>query len=357
MTDTDLATLRAACTRSLCWHGRTTAADWLDTVPRDTSLDIYGSGGVVADLEAEVARLLGKPAAVFFPSGTMAQQSVLRVHADRRTARTVAWHPACHLDQHEGRAYQRLHQIVGRPVGDANRLITFEDLTAVAEPLAALLVELPQRDLGGQQPPWADLVEQLAWARERGAAVHLDGARLWESAVGYGRPLPEVAALFDSIYVSFYKGIGALPGCALAGEADVMAEAREWRGRLGGSLYGMWPAAASALWCLERRLPRMPAYLEHTRAIADAVRDLDGVSVVPDPPHTSMLNVYLRTTADGLTRAARRVAEEKGIWTWGRFGSTGDPAVQHVELAVGDATLELDPAEVRDVLAALVSVE
>lgn len=121
---------------------------------------------------------------------------------------------------------------------------------------AALVVELPQRGLGGQLPPWD---AQVAWARERGAAAHLDGACLWEAAAGYGRTLAEVAALFDTTNVSFYKGLGALPGCCLAGPADVVAEVREWRQRMGGTLFGLWPGAASALSCLRRRLPLMPA--------------------------------------------------------------------------------------------------
>ena len=93
-------------------------ADLLATVPADTVPDRYGEGGVVADLEARIAALLGKPAAVFLPSGTMAQQAVLRVHADQRQRRTVLFHPCCHIDVHEGRGYQRLHQLTGRPVGD-----------------------------------------------------------------------------------------------------------------------------------------------------------------------------------------------------------------------------------------------
>ena len=165
----------------------------------------------------------------------MAQQSVLRVHADRRQRRTVVFHPMCHLDRHEGQAYQRLHGLSGRPAADLNRLVTIEDLTAIGELPAALLIELPQRDLGGQQPAWEDLQAQVGWAHDRGAAAHLDGARLWESAAGYGRPPAEIAALFDTVYVSFYKGIGALAGCCVAGPADILAEVREWRRRMGGA--------------------------------------------------------------------------------------------------------------------------
>src|SRR5215472_876993 len=165
--DDELDLLRSRCTSFLNGHGPQDAARLLATIPADTDLDRYGDGGIVAVLENEVAGLLGKPAAVFLPSGTMAQQSVLRVHADRVGGRTIGFHPACHVDRHEGRGYERLHALVGRPIGDPNRLLTLNDLQAVAEPLAALLLELPQRDLGGQQPAWEELQAQVAWARRR----------------------------------------------------------------------------------------------------------------------------------------------------------------------------------------------
>ncbi len=351
--DAELERLRDGCNRALTGHGPQRAADLLATIAPDTRLDRYGEGGVVAELEAEVAGLLGRPAAVYLPSGTMAQQAVLRVHAEARGRRTVVFHPECHLEQHEGRGLQRLHGLVGRPVGDRYRLLTAADLAEVAEPPAALVVELPQRDLGGRLPAWDDLLAQVAWARGRGAATHLDGARIWEAAVGYGRPPAELAALFDTTYVSFYKGIGALAGCCVAGEADVVAQVREWRGRLGGTLFGMWPGAASALTCLRRRLPLMPAYLARAQQVAAAVRDLPGVTVVPDPPETPMLHLLLRTTAEHVEAGVRALAAD-GLWTWERAVPTGDPAVQRVELPVGDATLALGLDEVCAALVRLV---
>jgi threonine aldolase len=348
----DLAALRNSCDRALTGHGPVRAADLLATIPSDTAVDRYGDGGIVAELEAEVAELLGKPAAVYLPSGTMAQQSVLRVHAGRRSRRTVVFHPECHLAQHEEQALERLHGLLGRPVGNRTRLVTLGDLQTVAEPPAALLLELPQRDLGGQLPAWDDLVAQTAWARDRGAAAHLDGARVWEASAGYGRPPGEIAALFDTVYVSFYKGIGALAGCCLAGPVDVLAEVREWRRRMGGTLFGLWPGAASALTCLRRRLPLMPAYLDRAREIAGAVRDLPGVTVVPDPPQTPMLHLLLRTGADQFAAAARSLAEQ-GLWTWERAMPTGDPGAVRVELSVGDATMALTLPEIRAAIGSL----
>ncbi|SHN81362.1 Beta-eliminating lyase [Geodermatophilus obscurus] len=127
--DDDLVALRASCDRFLSSHGER-AGDLLATVPADTALDRYGEGGVVADLEAEVAGVLGLPAAVYLPSGVMAQQAVLRVHADRRGRRTVLPHPESHLARHEEQAPERLH---GLSVGDATMALRDDEVrTAVA---------------------------------------------------------------------------------------------------------------------------------------------------------------------------------------------------------------------------------
>jgi threonine aldolase len=350
--DDDLEALRASCDRSLTGHGPVRARDLLATIPPETEVDRYGDGGVVAALEADVAELVGMPAAVYLPSGTMAQQAVLRVHAERRGRRTVLYHPMCHLDRHEGRALERLHGLVGRPVGADARLVTLEDLQAVAEPPAALVLELPQRDLGGQLPTWEDLQAQVGWARERGAAAHLDGARLWEASAGYGRSPAEVAALFDTAYVSFYKGIGALAGCCLAGPADVVAEVREWRRRMGGTLFGLWPGAASALALLQPRLARMPDYLVHARAIAEALRGVDGVTVVPDPPQTPMLHLLLATSPEAFRQRALDHARE-GLWTWAQAMPGLDPRTCRVELSVGEATCAMSPQEVAEVVSGM----
>jgi len=353
LTDDEAKALRESCTRWLAGHGVETAEQMLAGIPAGTVIDRYGDGGVVADLEAEITQLLGKEAAVFLPSGTMAQQIALRVHADRRGRNTVLYHPMCHLRHHEGQALERVQRLIGRPVGDATRLLTLDDLRTVAEPPAALLIELPQRDLGGQQPDLEDLKAQLAWARDRGAATHLDGARLWESSAGYDRSPADVAAEFDTVYVSFYKGIGALAGCCVAGPAEIVNEVREWRRRMGGTLFGLWPNAASALALLRQRLPKMPHYLEHARAIAAALGELPEVTVVPDPPQTPMMHLLLRVTADVIDDGVRRLANDERLWAM-RTVPTDDPTVQRAELSVGDATCMLTPAEVADIVASLV---
>lgn len=342
--------LREGCDRSISGHGLRTPADTLAelaTLPlEDLSTDIYGEGGSVTALENEVRELLDLPAAVFMPSGTMIQMTALRIHADRRNSRVVAFHPTCHLELHEDKAYQRLHGLIGLTVGDRNSLITLADLEAIHEPIAALLLELPQREIGGQLPAWKDLKAQVGWAKDHGAAVHLDGARLWECGPFYGRTLSEIAGLFDTIYVSFYKGLGGVAGGMLLGPEDVIAEAREWRHRHGGTLFNLWPYAAIALAGLRIRLPRMGAAYKHARAIAAELTMIDGLMVTPDPPQTPMMHISLRTTAEGFLAGVRRLATEEKLWAWGGSSPSDVPGYRQVELYVGDATLELKPREI-----------
>jgi len=353
--DAELAELRAGSIRFLNGHGIGSATELLGTIPGDVEMDRYGTGGVVAELEAEVAALLGKAAALFLPSGTMAQQATLRVHADRSGRRSIVFHPACHLDWREGRGYQRLHHLVGVAAGELGAPMTRSTLDQIHERPAALLIELPQRDLGGTLPAWDDLVAQVEWARRRGAAVHMDGARLWEASAGYRRPPAEIAALFDTVYVSFYKGLGGLAGCCVAGAADVIAEVSEWRIRHGGRMYAMWPYAACALTVLRARLPLMPKYFDHALAIATALGGLGGVEVLPNPPQSPMMHLQLAVTSADLERRAVGIATHDRIWTFPRPYTTVSPGLQRVELSVGDATMDFAPTEVRDLIAALLS--
>ncbi|MGC8486959.1 MAG: threonine aldolase family protein [Clostridia bacterium] len=344
--DHDIDHVREACTRFLPGHGNRTTQDMLATIPADAVQDRYGQGGVVAELERETARLLGKEAALFLPSGTMAQQITLRVHADRRGRRGVVFHPWSHLDWHEGRGYERLHDLHGIPAGPLGELLSLRALQGVHESPAALLIELPQRDLGGQLPSWDDLCAQTDWARSRGAAVHMDGARLWEATPYYERTPAEVAALFDTVYVSFYKGLGGITGCCLAGPKDLLEEVGEWRARHGGRLYGLWPYAASALTCLRERLPKMPVYYEHARAIARALQGIPGLRVMPDPPQAPMMHVQLDATPEDLLERGLEIARRDKVWTFVRPFAVDSPHQLRVEFSVGDATLGFTPGEV-----------
>lgn len=344
-----------SCERFLNGHGPRVARNLLATIPEETEVDYYGVGGAVTALEAKVAALLNKPAALFLPSGTMAQQIVLRVHGERRGTKSVAFHPACHLDSHEERGYQLLHGLFAIPVGPRNLPLTAASLSLVHEPVGSLLIELPQRDLGGTLPTWRELNAQVAWARERGTAAHLDGARLWESTSYYKKSPAEIAELFDSVYVSFYKGLGGITGCCVAGDQDLLDEVSVWRTRHGGRLFGMWPYAASALSVLETRLPRMGKYYRHAVAISKALADLPSVEVLPLPVQSSMMHLRLSITPEELRERAIDMARRKKIWTFARPFVAEGGSLQRIEFTVGDGTLDFTPDEVRDLIEQLAS--
>ena len=304
--------------------------------------DGYGRGEVIADFEKEIAVLLGKEAAVFMPSGTMCQQIALRIYADRKNCRNVAFHPTCHLEIHEEKAYQMLHNLHGVLVGNPNQLITQRDLEGVREPLAALLLELPQREIGGQLPMWDELTAQIEWAKSQGIATHLDGARLWESQPFYGRSYAEIASLFDTVYVSFYKALEGIAGAILTGPEDIIREARLWQRRHGGNLIALYPYVLSAKWGMERHLPRMAEYCRKAIEVADALRTIKGVFLLPDPPQTNMMHVYLPGVPEKLAAAALEVSKETDTNLLFHYGITALPGYSRFELSIGEAALEVD---------------
>jgi threonine aldolase len=172
--------------------------------------DLYGNGPVGA-LEKRVATLLGEPAAVFFPTGTMAQQVALRCWAERSGNWAVAMHPLSHLQVHERQAYATVTGLRAIWPTRQPRQPTAAEIRDLDEPFGSLLLELPLRDAGYLLPTWDELVELVTVARERGARVHLDGARLWESVPYLAHELPQIAELADSVYVSFYKTRAVCP--------------------------------------------------------------------------------------------------------------------------------------------------
>jgi threonine aldolase len=251
------------------------------------------------------------------------------------------------VDVHEERGYEALHGLRGVLVGNRDRLITTADVEAVREPFAALLLELPQRDLGGQLPPWDELVATCDAARGRGAALHLDGARLWQCPPFYGRPLGEIAGLFDTVYVSFYKDLGAPAGCALAGPSEFIDGVRVWQVRHGGRMFSVYPFLLAAERGLAEVLPRMASYVELTRAVGAMLASLDGLSVVPDPPQTAMLHVLARRPLEALREATLDLSEESGVWFAGEWRETADPATQRLELSLGEASFAVPLDEAR----------
>ena len=313
--------------------------------------DFYGERGAVQRLEEELTALFGVEAAAFFPSGVMAQQVALRVHTDRAGSRRVAMPDLSHLLLHEEDGPRVLHGLEISYLTRGFETPAARHLAAIPGRIGAVLVELPLREAGCLLPTWDDLVALSEACRARGAALHADGARIWESQPWFGPPLPEVAALADSMYVSFYKGLGGLAGAALLGPADFVAEARLWRRRLGGTIYRMTAEAVSALAGLRDRLPIMAETVAWARAFAAELPSY--VTVHPGVPHTSQFLLYAAGDADTVNERVLALVEKRriGLPAW---RAAQEPGRISTEIAVSGAALGLSPAEMAAVVGSVV---
>jgi threonine aldolase len=312
--------------------------------------DVYGSGALIEQFERKIAALLGFEAAVFCISGTMAQVTALRLACEDRASRLVALHPTSHIIVHEKSNYQLLGHFHALQAGDRHRVWSVDDLAAIPDKLGAVAMEVPMREIGGQNPPWDELEAIKAHCRERGAHLHMDGARLWEAAAGYGRAPHAVAAGFDSAYVSLYKGIGGLGGSLLAGSAAFVARAAEWFRREGGNVIHRSPYVVSAAMQFDQRLAAFPAYFARTQWLYDELRAHPLITPNPARPHANMLHLHLPVSRQRALAIRNQLAEQHGIWLFGRASHAALPAASVVELYVGDNLLDLPDQTVREAL-------
>ncbi|MTV40880.1 threonine aldolase family protein [Duganella radicis] len=353
MTD---AELKQSCRQHLPGHRALTPAelfaamgDWCQA--RDIAHDVYGSGALIQEFEQKIARLLGFDAAVFCITGTMTQATALRIACAERGSKLVALHPTSHILKHERGNHQLFDHFHALQIGDPHRPWTLSELQAIPDKLGAVSLELPAREIGGQCPEWEDLCAIKAYAREQGIHLHMDGARLWETAAAYGRPVGEIAAGFDSVYVSLYKGIGGMGGAMLAGSASFVAKAQEWFRRQGGNLYQRTPYVVAAAMQFDARLAAMPDYFKRTQWLYEALRDFPLLTPNPAAPHANMLHLHLPVSRERALEIRNRFAEEHSVWLFNGANHAALPGRCSAELYIGDNLMHLPDQRVREILA------
>ena len=314
-------------------------ANWMSELEYD--IDYYGTGKLIADFEAKVATLLGKPASVFMPSGTMASQIALRIWADRSHNADFGLHRTAHMELHEELGYKKLHGLRGHFLGDPDTPIMAKDFKRLDKPLSSIVIELPMREIGGVLPPWGDLQQLNDIAAGRSTRLHMDGARLWEARSFYSdKSYAEIAALFDSVYVSFYKGIGGISGAMLLGDKKFIAEARTWLRRHGGSLHQQYPTVASIAMRFDQRLARMPDYFQRALEFAKAIDALPGVTVTPAVPQTNIMHLHFSVPVQKWEAARDHMAAGERIWL-GAPRTIADKTITEVEVYVGEGLMDM----------------
>ena len=271
--------------------------------------DVLDGDPTVRRLEERVASLLGKDRAFFFPSGTMANQAGLWLLATRGTE--VLLDAGAHIVHYEVAGAAALVGVQVRlvsgdgPVMDAAALERAIRPASPHVPRPSLVcLENTHNGAGGMITPLPAMRALRETATRHKLPVHLDGARLWNAAVGSGTPIEQFAACADTVMVSFSKGLGAPVGACLAGSASAMADGWEVRKRLGGGMRQSGILAAAALHGLEHHWPRM--HEDHGRAkrLAGIVAAAPGVSVVPPDTNIVMIDLPPARNAFDVVRQA-----------------------------------------------------
>ena len=296
-------------------------------------IDYYNQGPLVTELEQRMAKMLGKPRALFFHKGVTAQLAALKVASQIHNNNKVILHPQSHIAYDEAQAFETVTHLSARPTGQLFHPFDSAALSNVTEPVGSVVVELPLRRAGFKLTPWHELLAIQSWTQKNQCHFHIDGARLWESCHYYQKSLAEIAALSDSVYVSFYKGIGGIAGAILAGDDTFIDACKIWRSRLGGDLYSAFPMLITALDGLDNRLPMIQDWVTRAHEIATALNQLPKVSV--DTPHTNGFVVYVEGQLPQLNDTKRQLDKQFNMSLTSDFFGTEVPNVQRAEMQIG----------------------
>ena len=309
---------------------------------------VLGDDPTVAELERYTAELLGKEAALFFPSGIMANTTAMLVLGEPGTEAVID--AGGHILNAEEGAAAAWGGLVLRGVPTADGLLTPEAVAAAirsgdfATRTSVVCLENTHNAAGGRILPLDQLQAVVQAARERGVRVHLDGARLPNASVAAGVSMRELASPADTVMVALSKGLGAPVGSMLAGPAEVMRRAWRVRRRLGGGMRQAGVLAAAGLLALRENISRLADDHRRARELAEGIADVAGVTVVP--PETNIVMIDL--VDDRLDPAAVLGAlEAKGVRLV-PFGPRRLRAVTHLD--VDDAGIERAVAALRSTL-------
>ncbi len=283
--------------------------------------DVFGDDPTVNALQQRMAQMLGKEAALFMPSGTQSNLCALMAHCQRGDEYLVG--QMAHTYRWEAGGGAVLGSIQPQPIAhQADGTLALADIEASIKPddphFARSRLLCLENTLGGRLMPMAYLRDATALARRHGLATHLDGARLFNAAVGLGGDpranAREMAELFDSVSVCFSKGLGAPAGSALVGSAELIARAKRVRKMAGGTMRQAGILAAAAMHALDHHIDRLADDHARARRLAEGLQGLPGVTV--QMPQTNMVFIDLPRERAAAAVAALR---EQGVLSTGLY--------------------------------------
>jgi threonine aldolase len=288
-----------------------------------------GEDPTVNALCERVAELLGKPAAVFLPSGTMCNAIGFRLHV-RPGGDAVHLHPTSHPIVAEAGGPSALSGAVLAPVCGEGGMFTAGALEAALFPAGhryqprsrLVCVEQTTNLAGGRVWPLEQVRAVLAVAARHRLRAHLDGARLLNAVVASGVPAADWARRFDTAWIDFTKGLGAPVGAVLAGSAELIDEAWRYKQMMGGALRQAGIVAAGCSWALDHHVDRLAEDHANARILANGLAGLPGVTLDPDTVET---NIVVFRLADA-PRFCQRLEAEHGV----RMGALGPDLVRAV---------------------------
>lgn len=287
-------------------------------------------------LEERVAALLGKEDALFFPSGVMANQAAIWIHAPRGTE--VLLDVDAHIVHSEIAATAVLSGAQVLTVVPTGLVMSADDLRRAFRPRSRyypapslVCVENTHNGAGGKITDISELRAIRAAAAEQGLPVHMDGARLWNASIAAGLPLSEIADESDTVMVAFSKGLGAPVGAALAGSRKAMEIAWTARKMFGGAMRQSGIIAAGALYGVEHHIERLVEDHDNARALARAIDGAGGATVVPPDTNIVMIDLASGQSAAAVVDAAR----EEGVLV-SEWSPTRLRLVTHLDVSAQD---------------------
>jgi len=312
------------------------------SVTHADSRDSYGQGGSIKAFEQQLSELFAYPSCLFLPTGTLAQCAAMKCYSEQIGRSDVGLHPTSHLLLHEHMAIEQLWRLNVTQMGKHQHVLSIDDVRQLnPDTTAAIIIETPMREIGGVLPSWEDLTMMRAWCQEHDIKMHLDGARIWQSTEFYQRSLAEIASLFDSVYLSFYKDLGGIFGAALLGSTELIEQARIWARRAGGNPMTLYPEVIAARAGLKKYLAQMPTFVHYTKQLCAALGSAP-LTILPAQPQVAMFHLQFNMHPESLVQKIVSYAQRTGIVVL-PLPRSGSEQSCTCEISIGDHAIAQAP--------------